>query len=84
MVLILALMTVAAAVAKSAPRKKKFPGGKCYIYRFALKDKQGTDYSLDRPQRFLSHESVERRRRQNLPSFTGKQADMQSKRVLTL
>lgn len=67
MVLILALMTVAAAVAKSAPRKKKFPGGKCYIYRFALKDKQGTDYSLDRPQRFLSHESVERRRRQNLP-----------------
>lgn len=67
MVLILALMTVAAAVAKSAPRKKKFPGGKCYIYRFALKDKQGTDYSLDRPQRFLSYESVERRKRQNLP-----------------
>lgn len=65
--LLLALTAVVAASAKGAPGKKKFPGGKCYIYRFALKDKQGTDYSLDRPHRFLSRESVERRRRQNLP-----------------
>lgn len=65
--LLLALTAVVAVGAKGAPGKKKFPGGKCYIYRFALKDKQGTDYSLDRPQRFLSHESVERRKRQNLP-----------------
>lgn len=64
--LLLALTAVVAASAKGAPGKKKFPGGKCYIYRFALKDKQGTDYSLDRPQRFLSRESVERRRQQNL------------------
>lgn len=65
--MLLALTAVVAASAKGAPGKKKFPGGKSYIYRFALKDKQGTDYSLERPQRFLSHESVERRKRQNLP-----------------
>lgn len=56
--------------AKTSPRKKKFPGGKCYIYRFSLKDKTGSTFSIDRPQRFLSRESIERRRRQRLPIDT--------------
>jgi len=63
-------MIFASGSAKTLPRKKKFPGGRCYIYRFALKDKRESAYSLDRPQRFLSHKSIERRRRQHLPLDT--------------
>ena len=37
-----------------------------YIYRYTLKDKQGGTYSLDAPNRWLSHKSVERRHRQGL------------------
>lgn len=65
-VLLLALVSVVTVSAKESPRKKKFPGGKCYIYRFALKDKHGSDYAIDRPHKFLSRESVERRKRQRL------------------
>lgn len=46
--------------------RQKFPGGKCYIYRYALRDKAATKYSLDTPQRFLSAKSLERRQRQGL------------------
>ena len=46
--------------------RKKYPGGKCYIWRYTLKDKQGTPYSLDHPGRWLSHKSIERRKRQGL------------------
>ena len=46
--------------------KIKFPGGKCYIYRYALKDKAATNYTLDKPQRFLSQKSLERRQRQGV------------------
>ena len=69
-VLILLAFSLPYNAVKAAPKKKKFPGGKCFIYRFALKDKEGTTFSLDRPQRFLSRESIERRRRQNLPLDT--------------
>ena len=47
--------------------KVKYPGGKRYVYRYTLTDKHGTAYSLDRPTRWLSRQSVERRRRQGLP-----------------
>lgn len=44
----------------------KYPGGKCYVYRYTLRDKAGTPYRLDHPQRWLSRESIERRKRQHL------------------
>ena len=50
----------------SASTRKKYPGGKCYIWRYALKDKQGSSYSLEHPGRWLSHKAVERRKRQGI------------------
>lgn len=37
------------------------------MYRLTLCDKQGTPFSLERPEEFLSQKSLERRRRQHLP-----------------
>jgi hypothetical protein len=45
-------------------RNKECPS---YIYRVTLTDKQNSPYSLERPTRFLSKRSVERRKRQGLP-----------------
>ena len=53
----------------SASTRKKYPGGKCYIWRYALKDKQGSSYSLEHPGRWLSHKAVERRKRQGMRAF---------------
>ena len=47
--------------------KIKYPGGKFYIWRYTLKDKQGSPYSVEHPSRWLTHKSVERRKRQGLP-----------------
>lgn len=47
--------------------KTKYPGGKHFIYRYTLTDKQGTSYTLERPTRWLSRQALERRRRQGLP-----------------
>ena len=47
--------------------KVKYPGDRYYIYRYTLRDKAATNYSLDHPHRFLSRRSLERRERQNLP-----------------
>ena len=38
-----------------------------YKYRVNLKDKSGTEYSIDRPQAFLSERAIERRNHQQLP-----------------
>lgn len=46
--------------------KVKFPGEKYYIYRYTLCDKANNLHSLDRPHRFLSRRSLERRERQGL------------------
>ena len=46
--------------------RKKYPGGNCYIWRYTLKDKQGSPYSLDHPGRWLSHKAIERRKHQGL------------------
>ena len=40
---------------------------KTYRYRVSLKDKEGTVYSVDNPQAFLSERAIERRNRQQLP-----------------
>ena len=47
-------------------QKTKYPGGRYYIWRYTLKDKQGSPYSIEHPGRFLSHKSIERRKRQGL------------------
>lgn len=44
-----------------------FPGGKTYLFRVTLTDKQGTPYSISKPLEFLSEKSVQRRKRQGLP-----------------
>ena len=49
-----------------AATKKKYPGGKQYMYRLTLTDKHDSPYSLDHPTRWLSSKSVERRQRQGL------------------
>jgi len=60
-----ALACIVSASAASGP-KMKYPGGRYYIWRYTLKDKQGTPYTLDHPSRWLSHKSIERRRRQDI------------------
>ena len=65
--LILALaVTLLGGTMAEASKKVKYPGGKCYIWRYTLADKQGSAYSLEHPGRWLSHKSIERRRRQGL------------------
>ena len=59
------LLCPLAVIAGSSP-KMKYPGGKFYIWRYTLKDKQGTSYSIEHPGRWLTHKSIERRRRQGL------------------
>ena len=46
--------------------KVKYPGGRTYMFRVELKDKNGTPFSLDRPSEFLSAKALERRNRQHL------------------
>lgn len=47
-------------------QKVKYPGGRTYLFRVTLKDKQGTPYSLSRPQEFLSEKAISRRKKQNI------------------
>ncbi len=62
--IIVLMLTITATTARAA--KTKWPGGKIYAFRYQLIDKQGTAYSLDKPQKFLSRKSLERRQRQGL------------------
>ena len=56
------------AIALGVFAKGKHPvKKKTYIYRYYLTDKSSTTFTLERPQRFLSARSIERRRRQGLP-----------------
>lgn len=63
--LLLAVLFCAPAFA-GTNGKKKYPGGKYFIYRYTLKNKDGSSYSIEHPGRWLSHKSVERRKRQGL------------------
>ena len=56
----------AASVPETAERVK-YKQGPAYIYRVYLSDKNGSPYTLQSPSRFLSHRSLERRKRQQLP-----------------
>lgn len=45
--------------------RKKFPGGKQYVFRIELTDKHGTPYSISKPEEFLSQKAIERRKKQH-------------------
>lgn len=64
--LLVALTFPMSASADKSPRMIKYPGGRYYIYRYTLKDKVGSPYSIDHPSRWLTHKSLERRKRQGL------------------
>ena len=63
--LMLTMVIPQPAMARTS-QKTKYPGGRYYIWRYTLKDKQGSPYSIEHPGRFLSHRSIERRKRQGL------------------
>lgn len=63
--LALALCSLCAS-AQGVYHRVTFPGGKYQIYRVALQDKRGTDYSLKHPERFLSERALARRSKQHL------------------
>lgn len=65
-ILFAALICILHASAGNSP-KIKYPGGRFYIWRYTLKDKQGSPYSIEHPGKWLSHKSIERRKRQGLP-----------------
>lgn len=65
-VLWIGLASVCDGVSWQPVKKRKNPEPKSYIYRFTLRDKNGTAGKLEQPQRFLSRKSLERRRRQGL------------------
>lgn len=64
--LITVALTYCLSLSATTPPKKKYPGGKCFIWRYTLVDKRESSYTLDRPQRWLSNKSIERRRKQGL------------------
>lgn len=64
-ILLLTLVSPITTSAGNSP-KIKYPGGKFYIWRYTLKDKLGSPYSIEHPGRWLSHKSLERRKRQGL------------------
>ena len=63
--LLIALLSMP-VLAGTHNNKKRYPGGKFFIYRYTLKDKQGSPYSIEHPGRWLTHKSIERRKRQGL------------------
>ncbi len=65
-IILFTLATLMALGLSARSTRVKNPAGKMFIYRFYLTDKNTTSYSLDKPQRFLSRKSIERRQRQQL------------------
>ena len=45
----------------------QFTPGDTLKYRISLKDKAATEYSLQKPEKYLSKKSIERRKKQGLP-----------------
>ena len=64
--ILLALLLGSLGSGAASGPKMKYPGGKYYICRYTLRDKQGSTHTLAHPGRWLSHKSIERRRRQGL------------------
>ena len=64
MILVTAVVNCCAQDRARKVRNKECPS---FIFRVTLKDKQNSPYSLERPTRFLSKRSVDRRKKQGLP-----------------
>jgi hypothetical protein len=64
---IITLFALLLACLMACAAKVKYPGEHCYIYRYTLRDKAVTTFAIDKPHRFLSRKSIERRERQGLP-----------------
>ena len=67
LILLTILLTATSIKAAHVAERIKYKDGPAYIYRIYLTDKQGSPYTLERPSRYLSRRSVERRRRQQIP-----------------
>lgn len=63
LIIVLCLMAIVALPASA--KKKKFPGGKQYVFRITLVDKKSTPYSINKPEEFLSQKAIERRKNQH-------------------
>lgn len=59
------LCLLALSCTQAYAKKKKFPGGKQYVFRIELTDKHGTPFSVNKPEEFLSQKSIERRKKQH-------------------
>ncbi len=59
------ILLLALSICPTLAKNKKFPGGKCYLFRIELIDKQGSPFSVNRPQEFLSAKAIERRKKQH-------------------
>ena len=69
-ILLTLTLTALGIEAKPAPAtatRTKYKDGPAFIYRVFLTDKQNSTYTLEHPLRYLSHRSIERRKRQNVP-----------------
>lgn len=67
-ILILGLLLLQAwGLSAQNSKKVAYPDGQFTIFRLTLKDKNGTAYSLKRPEKFLSEKALRRRAKQNLP-----------------
>ena len=67
MLLCLFLATASSLATKPGmAQRQKYKHGISYIYRIYLSDKKESPYSLTHPSRYLSHRSLDRRKRQHL------------------
>lgn len=62
----MALLTAMTFTIQTKAQQQDFPGGKCYLYRLYLTDKNHTEYSIEHPEAFLSAKAIQRRQRQHL------------------
>lgn len=64
--IIMTLACLLLAATLNAQEEAKEPKKPFYKYRVYLKDKKGSDFSIKRPEEFLSQKAIDRRKRQNI------------------
>ena len=65
-ILLFLLLILSFLSALPSEAKTRWRGHKQYVYRLYLRDKHGSEFSLDRPSKFLSQKAIDRRKRQKL------------------
>lgn len=65
-IMLLAFLAAITLTTSAKRKREPFPGGKCWLYRVSLSDKNGTPYSIKKPSKYLSAKAIERRERQHL------------------